>query len=254
MSLHDHTKNHLAKLKLRLSKQGISCVEDMDYEKYLNTKLWKEIKQYILDRDDNCCLVCLKEKYPGIEFDVHHREYDRATMEGKDDSKLVTLCRRCHKKVEYYPDGNRRTNIDEKEEELNRLIALHREIEEKGLALHIISQKKRVNTKYIITYVGPEKYLEFYKLDNLISTLYINFLLKYKNKLRINRRYSTASLKQKTGVRITDNNTNKAALKAKVAGNIGEIIKLNEYEYSQQKFLDVINNNRYWYVEVSFNS
>lgn len=61
------------------------------YNEYLLTYKWRVIRTRIIDRDDNVCQNCGN---PSTE--VHHMSYQPSVMEGKDDSKLISLCRDCH--------------------------------------------------------------------------------------------------------------------------------------------------------------
>lgn len=62
----------------------------IDYNKYLRSDYWKEIKNQVLERDDNRCRLCnLKEK-----LHVHHRTYNNLNNEKLEE--LITLCKKCH--------------------------------------------------------------------------------------------------------------------------------------------------------------
>lgn len=71
------------------------------YEIYLQSPLWKEIRLRILERDKYICRDCGKKANQ-----VHHLSYAHDVMAGKDDSKLISICRACHDV--YHPDKIRR--------------------------------------------------------------------------------------------------------------------------------------------------
>ena len=78
-----------------------------------NNKLWKEVRQKVLDRD-KCCLICgakkgdtyinKKGKLLPIKLDVHHlleKEFLIFRYLIFDERNLVTLCSKCHKYGEF---------------------------------------------------------------------------------------------------------------------------------------------------------
>lgn len=75
---------------------------------YRKTKLWKEIRQRILERDQHLCRRC-----GGSAPDtVHHITYADAVILGQDDEKLVAICGGCHNIVHYAPDRSHRVYED----------------------------------------------------------------------------------------------------------------------------------------------
>lgn len=59
------------------------------YEEYLESDLWKTIRDNVLLRDGGKCRVCQGR----TKVAVHHRNYDSATMSGDDLESLITLCK-----------------------------------------------------------------------------------------------------------------------------------------------------------------
>lgn len=70
----------------RMSKEEIR----INYNKYLESDHWKEIRKVILDRDDNKCQLCSSKE----RLEVHHNTYDNVGDEKLTD--LITLCKYCH--------------------------------------------------------------------------------------------------------------------------------------------------------------
>ncbi len=66
--------------------------ERTEYEKYIVGPLWRTIRTRVLIRDNSRCRECDR-----MAEEVHHLSYGKEVMEGRDDSKLVSLCRACHK-------------------------------------------------------------------------------------------------------------------------------------------------------------
>ncbi len=88
------TKQRRAQVVTRLKiKRGISPKKHRgEYEKYLASELWNTIRTRVLERDSHTCRDC-----GGHANTVHHESYAPEVMDGKDDSKLVSLCWPCHK-------------------------------------------------------------------------------------------------------------------------------------------------------------
>lgn len=62
------------------------------YSIYLQSKEWEVIRLRVLMRDNHRCMDCDKKA-----TQVHHLSYSQDVMAGRDDTKLVSLCRKCHK-------------------------------------------------------------------------------------------------------------------------------------------------------------
>lgn len=77
--------------------------ESMKYEDYLNSKQWKHIRRNVLRRDKWTCASC-----GGYASQVHHLQYDPATMRGERLNLLMSLCAGCHEAVSLDVTGCRR--------------------------------------------------------------------------------------------------------------------------------------------------
>ena len=60
------------------------------YQKYLQSKEWKQKCSEVLFRDDHCCQLCGDDD----DLQIHHLTYNRVGDEALFD--LVTLCSHCH--------------------------------------------------------------------------------------------------------------------------------------------------------------
>lgn len=85
-------------------KINISTLE-LTYQEYLTTELWRIIRNRVLKRDGNKCQICHYDN----DLQVHHKSYDKDTIDGIDLSKLITLCRECHSLIEFDNFGNKNT-------------------------------------------------------------------------------------------------------------------------------------------------
>lgn len=69
------------------------------YNVYLNRPEWKKIRDKIIERDNNKCVVCSSTK----ELQVHHKQYHFSNT-ARDFVKpwqyperlLITICNNCH--------------------------------------------------------------------------------------------------------------------------------------------------------------
>ena len=62
-----------------------------EYELYLQSQEWRDIRYRVLVRDCFACRCC-----GAAAAQVHHLSYSAAVMAGEDDSQLMSLCRKCH--------------------------------------------------------------------------------------------------------------------------------------------------------------
>lgn len=230
MTLESYVSDDLLKLKKRLAKQGIGELSGMDYDAYLRSTLWQKIRAWVQERDDFCCSICRRKQTssPMDEFDVHHRSYDLAVLEGKDDAQLVNLCRRCHEKVEYLPDGDKRTCLQEKDAEYERLSALHRRVLSEGMPLRIQSSTRDGASSNTVTYIGPKSHTEFYSLDSLMFGFVLNFYRAHRDNVRIPFPFGINKFHQPSGAKIIDKKTNKTLASVLCSGG-SATLKVSKY-------------------------
>lgn len=92
-----------------LSTDTIDPHFEMGHSEYLQTPLWRKIRRRVLRRDSGICQIC---GAPANQ--VHHRSYDYAVIVGHDDKGCISLCAKCHKRIEFTPEGKHRS-VEEKE-------------------------------------------------------------------------------------------------------------------------------------------
>ncbi len=73
------------------------------YGDYLKSPLWKVIREAKLAVDERC--ECCGDKAQ----QVHHLEYKRTVLTGKERHKLVSVCEPCHVKIEFTSEGQKRS-------------------------------------------------------------------------------------------------------------------------------------------------
>ncbi len=88
------------------------------YETYLQSDEWAALRLRIMTRDKFTCVACGNKSSC-----VHHRSYDRDTMDGKRLHKLVSLCNECHQHVHFI--GEEKQLMDITDTRLLELIVEH---------------------------------------------------------------------------------------------------------------------------------
>lgn len=114
-------KKHLttyAKRDTLLRQLGYSS-----YFHYLQSPLWSYIRDRILTRDNDSCVLCDQDA-----VEVHHRSYSLKVLRGDDYRWLVSLCRSCHNRIEFSGRGKKKVKrtVQEADNEFLRLRRLNR--------------------------------------------------------------------------------------------------------------------------------
>lgn len=209
------------RIHTRLAREGLPDITALPYEQYLNTALWTRIKAWVCQRDEYRCRLCSREYSPRSldELDVHHRTYDRATLEGLEDTQLISLCRHCHRRVEYCSGGSRRWDLAEKEAELVRLMALIQRIRAEGLAVRTERSGNRIH----LAYCGDPAFQEFHHLTEVLVAFIFDLQRRHKDKVRLPLPFGTDSLYQPSGVRLLERDTNRTLLTLRSTATEGSI-------------------------------
>ena len=71
----------------------VTSLQPDSYKKYLRSPQWAIKREKVLRRDGYKCTQCGSKR----SLQVHHKTYARIYKEKLED--LVTLCKKCHKKV-----------------------------------------------------------------------------------------------------------------------------------------------------------
>ena len=79
--------------------RGVKAAGFRNYEAYLASPHWQSLRQRVLEEQRirlqrNVCEDCGKE---GLEFDIHHRTYERLGNERIEDCQI--FCEQCHYKL-----------------------------------------------------------------------------------------------------------------------------------------------------------
>lgn len=91
------------RIDYRARNASLASLGYPSYRHYLDSDLWKDIRERVRARDKGRCALCGK---PG--YQVHHLAYDMETLKGECLDRLATICAPCHRKIELKADGRKR--------------------------------------------------------------------------------------------------------------------------------------------------
>jgi 5-methylcytosine-specific restriction endonuclease McrA len=97
-------KRSKAKPKPKPKTGARPCLHFASYKDYLESELWKAIRDKVLKRDDGLCLVCRCRA-----SEVHHRSYATEVLKGEKLELLMSICRPCHKAIHF--DGAKKRTL-----------------------------------------------------------------------------------------------------------------------------------------------
>lgn len=69
----------------------------MKYHVYLKSKYWKQVREVVLKRDKNACVICQST----YRLQVHHDNYKHIANELRHLEDVMTLCDKCHREHHY---------------------------------------------------------------------------------------------------------------------------------------------------------
>lgn len=249
MGLYQKVEPSLLKLKRRLAKEGIHDLANMDYEKYLRTVFWKEIKEWILDRDNNKCTICGTVKSRFCDLEVHHRSYDLEVLEGRNDEMLVSLCPRCHKLIEFYSDGRKRFSLPEKEEQYLELGRIHAEVKNNGLPIKIRKHNIKGSESFELSYVGDSNYTLFYSIESLMHGFVLDVHYRHRVETKIPLPFGRDKLYQKSGANISNKINGKRLFSVKITNDESVVKVSRNCTYPLYEYLSsYISEKPYWYA------
>lgn len=152
-----------------------------DYNKYLKSAYWNEIKEQVLERDKHRCRLCDSSD----NLQVHHRTYDN--LHNEDLEELITLCKKCHyivhktnPQLQYsmYLDSKKWEEAYHEKEVVRKFILLNY-----SDTLNTLKQRLKENT-----YIKTSEFEKVIKRINKYFNyeLFINLCLNYINGVSIN--------------------------------------------------------------------
>lgn len=87
-----------------------------EVRKFYNSKAWKELREFIMQRDDYLCVPCSEKGLATAAIDVHHiKKVSEHWEERLNQDNLISVCRKCHARADkgskhddrkYYFDEN----------------------------------------------------------------------------------------------------------------------------------------------------
>lgn len=249
MSLYQTVEPSLQKLQRRLAKKGILDLSHMDYEKYLRTVFWKEIKEWVRERDNNRCVICHAAKSRFCELEVHHRSYDLEVLEGRNSDMLISLCPRCHKLIEFYVDGRKRNCLHEKDEKYLELSKIYADLARNGLPLKIDVSSRKGSDSFEIFYIGDRDFLMFYSLESLMFGFVLDFHHKHRSDVKVPLPFGRDKFYQKSGAKISSKVTGKEIISVKIIDGAPAIKASKHCDYPLHDYLlSYISEREHWYV------
>lgn len=154
--LEEHTSAHREKFLCRVKKQGSESVFDIPYENYLRTVLWTAIRDLVVESQSGKCAICGRNAE-----EVHHHDYDEATLLGQRSSGLVGLCARCHELIEFDEARTKRVSLGDKRAVFEKLAFEFTCLKQEGFRVSIERSKLTINLEY----VGNEDFLKFIDME-----------------------------------------------------------------------------------------
>jgi len=249
MNLYQKVEPNLLKLKRRLAKEGINDLSEMDYQKYLRSAFWNGIKEWVLERDNNKCVICDRKNSKLCELEVHHRSYELEVLEGRNHEALVSLCPRCHELVEFYPDKRKRTCLNEKEEKYLELRKIHAEIKNKGLPIKIIQNCRNGSESFELSYAGDNSFLIFYSLESLMFGFVLNVHRLHRDETKIPLPFGRDKFYQKSGAKISNKGNSKELLNVKITNDTPIVKVTKNCTYPLHEYLlSYISEQEHWYA------
>lgn len=187
--LEEHTSAYRENFIRRIEKQGAKSVSDIPYESYLRTVLWRAIRDWVIESQSGKCAICDQGA-----AEVHHHDYDEATLLGQRSSGLVGLCARCHEFIEFDDARMKRVSLHDKKAVFEKLASEFTCLKQEGFRVTIERSKLAINLEY----VGNKDFLKFINC----SSLAYSFIIKQfsRSEITFPLPFGREKLQQKSGV------------------------------------------------------
>ena len=135
--------NHVTVNEYVRRKANLSLLGYASYRQYLRSPLWKSIRAVKLKRDPRCygCGKAARQ--------VHHSTYAIEVLRGGDSRGLWSVCRRCHRWIEFCRNGNKRSP-SQATDELKRIHKMRIGMEDRRVDYRVImtARSRARVTKY----------------------------------------------------------------------------------------------------------
>ena len=96
------------------------------YREYLDSKLWFEIKETVLLRDNRKCRLC-----DNVATQAHHMSYKIEVMKGNCLDLIISCCAQCHGAIERDIDGGK-VSLAEANRRVGMLLRRNKKLKSKG--------------------------------------------------------------------------------------------------------------------------
>jgi hypothetical protein len=206
-----------------------------DYWKFLSSSAWRKTRRRILARDEGVCVVCGSDAK-----EVHHHDYDEATMSGENDNSLVSLCEGCHRSIEFSTSGKKRISLREKRAVFEDRKIAHLALKKRGIDLACSEnvQKKR----RIVTVSFRDRYWgeHFVEMSSVLWPLICSFRTRYK--LHLSRPASLKKLYRESGIPLLELPSRKRRVLFRIIGeDTGQLSFIDgEYDMPWKEWKDFL--------------
>src|SRR5258706_3141166 len=195
-----------------------------DYWKYLSSSEWRKIRKRILARDGGVCVVC-----ETTAKEVHHHDYDEATMRGENDDSLVSLCEACHRSIEFSTSGEKRTSSREKRTIFEDRKIAYLALKKRGIDLvcseNIQRKRKIIEVSFRDRYWGEY----FVEMTSILWPLICSFRKRYR--LHLSRRTSLKKLYRADGIPLLELPSRKQRVLFRIIGKDTAQVSFRDGEY-----------------------
>lgn len=124
-----------------------------NYERYLQSNEWKQLRNYVIERDGRRCNIC--GNY--ADLCVHHLWYP----EQDTPDNLVTLCRRCHSDIHNFfaevDESMKRGELKEKRENVRKALYDFRESVYRIQDRYVFNRAKELSNEGDIAFFTGDK-------------------------------------------------------------------------------------------------
>lgn len=103
------------------SKRKQKSKEYLEYQRYIRSKAFSEVKKALIEKDGYRCRCCGRTE----ELSAHHSTYDILYHELEDNNldKMVLLCKYCHRAIHTVPSNYKRFSFNNNTENIEENVS-----------------------------------------------------------------------------------------------------------------------------------
>lgn len=99
---YDSLHNIICHMTWNEQRQVLKAMGYNNYREYIAGVVWADIRDRVFKEKGNKCVVCTRRATV-----IHHKEYSKEVLEGKNITPLILLCWDCHNTIEYDKNGQK---------------------------------------------------------------------------------------------------------------------------------------------------